>query len=513
MTAEQQEGPLADPPLIVIPDANVIIHGKSLVDLPWTELGHAHIEVVFVPPMIRELDKLKTQTGRQNKIARQLSSEIRTLITAPGRRAEVRMASPKVFKRVELKPVTDAVSPTLRLEHADQALINYALWLRQAGADVLLLTDDTICGTTAQEVGLPVHFLPEHWLRPPEPDESAKDNARLRAEVQRLSSAEPKIELSFRDEAGTVVSELKAILLRWPPLENHQVEGLMLEVERLCPRAVSFEPPKPRATDSLVGRLAAIERMSLISGFSARSVYEPATVEEIEQYKTIDYPSWLREVREALEKLHHRLDARTVWPDVVAVAENVGTRPAAEALLAIQARGAFELLNDEGADDDDEGQSAKAPTAPLGLPLPPAPPRGRTKIVDPLAVYRGLHTDDFAAARYFPLTLQHLSPPKSRDSDAFYWRVGRRDWTTLMELECASWRHGQAGLEFPLRVRPVEQEKTNGLIEFSLHAHNICEPKQIGLPVRIEIEDGQTFAQAKVLVELLGKTARARGLL
>lgn len=161
MIAEQQEGPLADPPLIVIPDANVMIHGKSLVDLPWAELGHAHIEVVFVPPMIRELDKLKTQTGRQNKIARQLSSEIRTLITAPGGRAEVRAASPTVFKRVELQPLTDAVSPTLRLEHADQALINYALCLRQEGADVLLLTDDTICGTTAQEVGLPVHFLPE----------------------------------------------------------------------------------------------------------------------------------------------------------------------------------------------------------------------------------------------------------------------------------------------------------------------------------------------------------------
>ncbi|WP_066527657.1 PIN domain-containing protein [Erythrobacter sp. CCH5-A1] len=511
MSAVEQEAMLADTPLIVVPDANVIIHGKSLVDLPWAELGYAQIEVVFVPPMIRELDKLKTQTGRQNKLARQLSSEIRTLITSPGRRAEVRAASPNVVKRVELQAVTDAVSPALRLEHADQALINYALWLGQAGANVLLLTDDTICGTTAQEVGLPVHFLPEHWLRSPEPDESAKDNARLRAEVQRLSSAEPKIELSFRDEVGTVVSELKASLLRWPALEGHQVEVLMSEVERLCPRAVSFERPKPRATDSLVGRLAAFERMSHISAFSAHSVYEPATEEEIEQYRATDYPNWLHEVRKALETLHHRLDARTVWPDVVAVAENIGTRPATEALLSIRARGAFELLNDEGADEDDEGQLAKAPSAALELPLPPAPPRGRTKIVGPLANYRGLQSDHFATARHFPLTLPHLSPPKSRDSDAFYWRVGRRDWTTLMELECASWRHGQTGLEFPLRIRPVEQEKTSGLIEFSLHAHNLSTPKQIGLPVRIDFKDGQTLAEARVLVELLGKAARAKG--
>ena len=511
MTAEEQEGPLADAPLIVVPDANVIIHGKSLVDLPWAELGHAHIEVVFIPPIIRELDKLKTQTGRQNKIARQLSSEIRTLITAPGRQAEIRVAGPKVVKRVELQPVTDAVSPTLRLEHADQALINYALWLRQAGADVLLLTDDTICGTTAQEVGLPVHFLPEHWLRPTEPDENAKDNARLRAEVQRLRSAEPKIELSFRDEAGAAVYKLEASLLRWPALEDHQVEELMSEVERLCPPATSFERLKPRATDALVGRLTAFERMSQISAFSARSVYEPATEEEIEQYRTTDYPSWLRQVREALEKLHHRLEARTVWPAAVAVAENVGTRPAAEALLAIQARGAFKLLNDESADDDDEGEAAKATTALPKLPLPPAPPRGRTKTVDPLGIYRGLNGDPFATARHLPLTLPHFSPSKPRDSDAFYWRIGRRDWTGLMELECASWRHGQAGLEFPLRVRPVEPEKTSGLIELSLHAHNISTPKQIGLPVRIDFEDGQTLAEAQALVELLGETARAKG--
>jgi hypothetical protein len=57
--------------LTVIPDTNVLIHGKSLADIPWTELGRAKIEILFVPPTIRELDKLKNQTGRPNKIARQ----------------------------------------------------------------------------------------------------------------------------------------------------------------------------------------------------------------------------------------------------------------------------------------------------------------------------------------------------------------------------------------------------------------------------------------------------------
>lgn len=59
--------------LTVIPDANVLIHGKTLTELPWGELNRSNIEVVFVPPVIRELDKLKNQSGRPNKIARQLT--------------------------------------------------------------------------------------------------------------------------------------------------------------------------------------------------------------------------------------------------------------------------------------------------------------------------------------------------------------------------------------------------------------------------------------------------------
>jgi len=67
--------------LTVIPDANVLIHGKALPDLFWAELGRPKIEVLFVPPVIRELDKLKNQSGRPNKIARQLSSDVRALLS------------------------------------------------------------------------------------------------------------------------------------------------------------------------------------------------------------------------------------------------------------------------------------------------------------------------------------------------------------------------------------------------------------------------------------------------
>ena len=223
MNAEQRD-PQVERPLLLVPDANVLIHGKALVDMPWAEFGRSKVEVLFVPPMVRELDKLKTQTGRQNKLARQLSSDIRSLISAPNRSAEVRRMNPSVVKRLELRAITEPFHSALRLDHADQALINYAIWLQQEGNDVILLTDDTICGTTAQEVGLPVHFLPETWLRQPEPDESARENARLKAEVQRLTAAEPKVKLGFQDAADTPFTELRVGLTRWPALSHAESE-------------------------------------------------------------------------------------------------------------------------------------------------------------------------------------------------------------------------------------------------------------------------------------------------
>jgi hypothetical protein len=130
----------------------------------------------------------------------------------------LRKSGPTLSKRVELRSVTETLNAALRLDHADQTLINYALHLQRDGADVLLLTDDTICGTTAQEVGLATHFLPEHWLREPELDKSGKEIARLKAENSRLIKAEPEVKLAFRDRADKPITRLDVSLTRWPAL-------------------------------------------------------------------------------------------------------------------------------------------------------------------------------------------------------------------------------------------------------------------------------------------------------
>jgi len=80
-----------------------------------------------------------------------------------------------------------------------------------------------------------------------------------------------------------------------------------------------------------------------------------------------------------------------------------------------------------------------------------------------------------------------------------------------MELECASWRHGQDPLEFGLSVRPKQQVATSAVIAISVHAHNIADPRVVRLPVRFNFEDGPTLDEGRALIELLGRTARASG--
>jgi hypothetical protein len=494
--------------LTVIPDANVLIHGKALPDLFWTELGRPKIEVLFVPPVIRELDKLKNHSGRPNKIARQLSSDVRALLSAPDRRAEIRQSAPAVTKRVELRTITRAMHDALKLDHADQGLINYALHLRADGQDVLLLTDDTICGTTAQEFGLPTLLLPDHWLRDPEPDEGSKENAKLKAEISRLTAAEPKVLLSFRDDAGEPLARLEAAITRWPALSEAEIDAFMSDVEQRCPPATSFERPASGATDQLLGSARGLTGM--LTAFQERLFYEPATEEAIERYKKSDYPNWLDSIRAALGSLHEKLKAQTEWPTALAIASNTGTRPATDVLLSIRARGAFAIIDAsaERDQDDDVEDADQEPQVPkyFALPLPPAPPRGRMRAV---SLYPGFSDHVLGTAHQLPIA--SFTPPSPRRSDAFYWRRGQRDWVYLIELECASWRHSQAELVFLLKVRPDEPSDVAGAIELSVHANNISDPPLTQLPIRITFVDGSTIEEARALVEQLSRAARAHG--
>jgi hypothetical protein len=498
ISAVMAEAAQTDRKLIVVPDANMLIHGKAFANLPWAELGRDEIEVLYVPTVVREVDALKTQSGRPNKLARQVSADVRALRKSDDKAAVIREGAPRVTKRLATDLVSKKFHRRLKLDHADQALINYCLSLKAAGHDVLLLTDDTICATIADDVGLPVQLVDDHWLRDPEPDESDRENARLKEQLRRATSSEPQIETKFASLDGSPLTALEAALRSWPALSRDEVDALMKRVEAGCPMAMSFERPKQAAHSKLLDDLA------LINGLK-RKVYTPATQAEIEAYKERGYPKWLGAVRKQLEGLHHTLEGGSQWPRFLIHTANNGSRPAEDALIKVQALGGIEIENLVDRDDE-EGVSGRSPD----LVLPPEPPRGKTDTIDPFDFGLGLskHALDPAHLRSFNLP---SAMQVRRDKDRFYWRCGRDGPTDSFELECGSWRHSEGPLEFRVAVRPHAVKDTAGAIELIAHAANLSVPHSAKLPVRLTTAAGSTIRQAEALVEALIRRAGSEG--
>ena len=483
--------------LTVIPDANVLIHGRALSELPWAEFERADVEVALVAPVIGELDKLKNQSGRQNRIARQLSTDTRKILTGANPVNIICTKSLTVSKRVVVNAVDQVFHPSLRLDHADQALINYALHMQSEGLDVLLLTDDTICGTTAMGVGLPTKFLPEHWLRTPEPDE----NAKLKAEITRLTAAEPQISLTFCDAGGGKIDRLNFSAPRWAPLNADEIDGLMAVVAQHCPPATSFERKKKATATAWDAVLEANSRLLMYTG----QRYEPATQQEIERYQSVSYPEWLESIRAALRNVHQRLEARTQWPVVNVVGANSGTRPATSVLLRVGVSGSLLIRND--GKEHEAGDGVLAQEDRFELQLPPSPPRGKM-----VAVGFHRYADILSGDRPNPLQAMASFKPRAssiyRDPDVFYWRSGESDWVNVMELDCQSWRHGQDPCSYPIMVRPMEMIDCSGMVEASVHATNVSKPLALPLPVKFNFADESTFEEVQALVEMLVQHAQ-----
>ena len=241
--------PASSQPLIVVPDCNVLIHGKALHSLPWEEWGQEAIEIVIVGPVLGELDAVKNRPGRPGRIARDVNSEIRTLLDKPDHENVLRESNPRVTRRLWLgqKEAREARREGIDLTHGDQAIINRALWWLDNGREVIFLTDDTLAAANAKEFGLPYRLLPQTWLRPTESDETQKEATRLKAEIARLQASEPQLEGWFEDADGKRIERIDATLKPYLAIAPELIEPLVARVRQANPVAVP-EPATNSAT-------------------------------------------------------------------------------------------------------------------------------------------------------------------------------------------------------------------------------------------------------------------------
>ena len=194
---------------------------------------------------------------------------------------------------------------------------------------------------------------------------------------------------------------------------------------------------------------------------------------------------------------HHRTLQRDV-PSLqfTFLAENVGTRPATDTLVTIEAHGGF-LIKPPSSDDEDEDEDQKHENeipssfeARL-LPRPPTAPRGRWRdtFVSPLReslrnldqIGRSLGAlpgfargdPDFMKGT---LASPSLFRPHSRDPNAFYYKPTRPSTPQdSFALECAQWRHGDEAQPFEGEIHvPTDDDEVEGLLICRIQAANLC---------------------------------------
>ncbi|TCP99583.1 PIN domain-containing protein [Sphingomonas sp. PP-F2F-A104-K0414] len=476
------------PPLIIFPDTNVLVQGRALHDLPWSEFGTGPIDLVLCGPVIRELDRLKTRPGRAGKVARAYSTKVRELMSSADKSEVLVESTPRVMLR--LSPGKTNLAPQrqgLDVGHDDQAIINQALARLDQGENVVLLTGDNFAALAAEEFGLPVRLMPDHWLKEPEKDDSARELARRDAEIARLKATEPTLEHRFIDADGNEIERLEVTMKRYQPIIPEEVDRLVARVGALAPMAAvtpvaAAKYAKPRAT----GRGFDLSEISYPSlGMT------PVTQADVEKYES-DYRDWLSGVRRKIAGFHAEWNRRREWPRAIFCATNTGSRPANDVLVEVEASGDFKLSGYRQDGDDDEGPKRGSW---LELSLPPTPPKPMPRSVSMLA-HDWLGRDPSLLSRpYFP-----TMPPR-RDDDVFYWREGRSDQTEVLSLECKAWRHGRDEEEFSFRVWASDEGEVRGLITARVNASNLSDAAERRLPLRITFEDRECLTMAESLVD------------
>ena len=489
-------------------DTNLFIHCHAPEQLDWSPWHEfEEVRLIVSTPVLREIDRLKSRGGRVGNRARAASAMFREMLGQTHK--VVHAQSPRVVLSVEPQH-TYAPDLADRLNYAerDDQLIGTVHQFARSNpsSDARLLTHDTIPLYTARGLDLTADQIPDDWLLPPETTETERKMAALEAENSRLKAAEPSFSIRCEDQSNTTVERYHASYTSYQPLTEAEVDGLMQRLKTRFPLATDFgskEPAERPAPPSLANRF-----------FQTKQVFTPATDEEIEKYRNEDYPQWLVHCEETLRAHHRTLQSETPMLGFAFLAENSGRRPAADALVTIEARGGFEISPPpfDDTDEDREGNDEASGSRESGaLPPPPVAPCGRWRTLNPLGrSLQGIsriaypHPDILTRPPALPL----LNPPAARDPNAFYYKPRRpAEPKATFALECAQWRHDNEAEPFVGEIHvPTHQDAAEGLLTCRIQAANLSKSVSRRIPVRIAIAHVSAFESARSMVEALHHT-------
>ncbi len=425
-------------------------------------------------------------------------------------------ASPRVILSVEPQHTYSRdLEERLNFQERDDQLVGtlYEFARNHEGADVRLLSHDTNPLYTAQGLDLSSDLIPENWLLQPESTEIEKKLSSLESEIARLKKTEPSFWIRCVDQSSTELECYCASFTWFEPLSDDQVDNLMQRLKGRFPLGSKFGSREP------VERAA--KRQTVLDNLfgNTKEVFVPATEEEIGKYREEAYPEWLDQCEQILRNHHRMLQHQAALLEFSFLAANVGTRPATDALVTIEAHGHFQI-QPPSTDDEDDAQSGEddelSDHKAEELPRPPVAPSGQwQRMIDgqPGDALRAL--DAFRRSLYQMSNMWHLPalrhdsllrgldvPPPSRDPNAFYYKPHRPSSPrSSFSLCCDQWRHDDGEEPFDGEIHlPVDQGKTEGALSFRIQASNLSKSASKVVPVRIKIAHVSAFESALAMV-------------
>ena len=218
--------------LIAFLDANIVLEGKPVAELPWEEVAtDGLIKALILPKAMEEIDA-KKRDGRLAPHARAFNRLIAPSVI-DGKPIVLREANP----RVELSMASCSRIPwdeydELDPDDGDSRIVAEALNVRNvASANRILISHDIKPLAYARGRDMAVRQVSDEWLRPAEPSPKDKEIQRLKQQVAQFRKDEPTFEISIEvsDAAPPVVYKVAA-------LDPDQADALIATIKEQNPR-------------------------------------------------------------------------------------------------------------------------------------------------------------------------------------------------------------------------------------------------------------------------------------
>ena len=526
--------------LTLLADTNLFFECKKLEDLPWDEFEVDTVTILLARPVLDEIDKHKSGTGRTRKRALEIFGRVRAMLKSDSDSLVIQEDGPQVVLQLSIGLQIDPeISPHIDTTKNDDRLVGILSNAIKAdpNGNYCLFTHDSGPAATAGDLELPFKFIDDHWLRDDPPTPAEKQVSALQTKLSQYQDQEPKISVKldgFPSAEGPVVLDCQ----RPCPLSADQVKTLVSELKSRFPIQTDFSMPPDYASDS-------------------DFTIEPPREEAIETYQNTLYPEWIAVCTNYFETLHEQFTRPPSSAQLVYRMTNAGSRPSNQTRVSFHTDGDIwfkrRSTRDDEIDDDDQELAENPRHAPPRLPSPPRAPMPK-QIVKPkpqstaeAAVQsEPLEITELAAMKgMFPMEskMQHilrqnekarrfvdlqglnktalemqrvftgppnrnLTPPlmPKHDPEAFYYD----DWPSDMPVEsgaltCDLWRHQTDAQLFGLEINVDTDSRKGGSLRVEVHAENLTQPVTVRTKVIVRENEVDTYAEAQKLIEKLSK--------